>query len=322
MTSAPKIHLLDEADFERPEFTVLAEGLAFPEGPVAMPDGSVLLVELSKGLVSRVTPQGEVHPLAAAATCLNGLAPGPDGLMYICNNGSALASDQPSPPAAGPDGSDYAGGSIQALNLATGELKTLYDRCPGGLLSAPNDIVFDDAGGFYFTCLGKRHTRLRGFGGLYYALADGSEIREIAYPVFSPNGIGLSPDGRTLYYAETDGCRLWAYDILEPGKLDKTGAGPDGSRLVATLGGYQKFDSLAVEASGNICVATLVSGTVSVFSPDGGLVRQVYFGDHFTTNICLGGPERQTAYVTLSRGGRLVSLDWGSPGLRLNHSPQ
>ena len=322
MTSAPTIHLLGEAEYERPDFTVLAEGLAFPEGPVAMPDGSVLLVELSKGLVSRVSAKGEVQPLAAAGTCLNGLAAGPDGLMYICNNGSALPSEQPAAAAGGPDGADYLGGSIQTFDLATGALKTLYDRCPGGLLSAPNDIVFDGAGGFYFTCLGKRHTRLRGFGGLYYARADGSEIREIAYPVFSPNGIGLSPDGRTLYYAETDGCRLWAYDIVEPGVLDKSGAGPDGSRLVATLGGYQKFDSLAVEASGNICVATLVSGTVTVFSPDGGLVRQVYFGDHFTTNICFGGPERSTAYVTLSRGGRLVALDWGVPGLLLNHAPR
>ena len=94
---------------------------------------------------------------------------------------------------------------------------------------------------------------------------------------------------------------------------------PHGGRLVCGLGGFQRFDSLAVEASGNICVATLVTGAISVIAPDGQIVRQVMMGDPHTTNICFGGPDLRTAYVTLSGVGELVALDWPEPGLRLTH---
>jgi gluconolactonase len=87
---------------------------------------------------------------------------------------------------------------------------------------------------------------------------------------------------------------------------------------IAGLGGYQMFDSLAVEASGNICVATLVSGCITVIAPDGGIVEQVPTGDRVTTNIAFGGPELKTACITLSGKGELVAMDWARPGLPLN----
>ena len=87
-------------------------------------------------------------------------------------------------------------------------------------LKGPNDIVFDRNGGFYFTDLGKTRHRDRDQGGVYYAKADGSRIVEVAHPILTPNGIGLSPDERTLYVAETEGGRLWAFDIAAPGVID------------------------------------------------------------------------------------------------------
>ena len=87
---------------------------------------------------------------------------------------------------------------------------------------------------------------------------------------------------------------------------------------IAGLGGYQMFDLLAVEASGNVCVATLVSGCISVIAPDGTLVEQVPTGDRVTTNIAFGGPELKTAYITLSGKGELIAMDWARPGLPLN----
>ena len=87
---------------------------------------------------------------------------------------------------------------------------------------------------------------------------------------------------------------------------------------MAGLGGYQMFDSLAIEANGNICVATLVSGCISVIAPDGKLVEQIPTGDPLTTNICFGGPDLKTAYITLSGKGELVVMDWPRPGLPLN----
>jgi gluconolactonase len=138
----------------------------------------------------------------------------------------------------------------------------------------------------------------------------------------TPNGIGLSPDGNTLYVAETESARLWAFAIREPGVLEKEGwPSPHGGRMVvASPGGqYQRFDSLAVEANGSICVATLAHGGITVVAPDGSAFEHVPMPDFHTTNICFGGPELRTAYVTLSGRGELVALDWPRPGLPLEY---
>jgi gluconolactonase len=150
-------------------------------------------------------------------------------------------------------------------------------------------------------------------------LPDGSRIIEVAYPILSPNGCGLSPDGKVVYVADTEPARLWAFDIEAPGVVKKHAwPSPHGGRIIAGLGGFQRFDSLAVEASGNIAVATLHAGCITIIAPDGKVVRQVAMPDEFPTNICFGGPDLRTAYVTLSATGRLGALDWGEPGLRLN----
>ena len=216
--------------------------------------------------------------------------------------------------------SDYAGGRIERVDPKTGAVSVLYDRCGAHRLVGPNDLVFDGQGGFYFTDLGKARARDRDWGGVYYALADGSKIVEVAHPILTPNGIGLSPDGRVLYVAETETARLWAFDIVAPGVVKKAPfPSPHGGRIVAGLGGFQRFDSLAVDAAGNVCVATLVNGSVSVIAPDGRLLRQVPMPDMFCTNICFGGPDLRTAYMTLSGTGKLVAMDWPEPGLRLAH---
>lgn len=302
------------------EITVIATGLRFPEGPVAMKDGSVVLVEIERQTITRVKPDGSTAVIAHTGGGPNGLAVGPDGAFYVCNNGGfAWRSEWNRLRPAGPS-TDYTGGRIERVDPKTGAVTVLYDRCGGNRLLGPNDIVFDGLGGFYFTDLGKARHRDRDWGGLYYARADGSEIREIAHPILTPNGIGLSPDGKTLYAAETETCRLWAWDILAPGVLAKAPfPSPHGGRLLAGMGGFQRFDSLAVDGWGNICVATLVNGSISVIAPEGGLVRQIPMPDMFCTNICFGGPDLRTAYMTLSGTGKLVSMTWPNPGLRLAH---
>jgi gluconolactonase len=79
--------------------------------------------------------------------------------------------------------------------------------------------------------------------------------------------------------------------------------------------GYARFDSLAVEAGGNVCVATLDRGGITVCSPQGGLVEFVPVpGDTHITNLCLGGSDGTKAYVTQSYAGRVVEVDWPRPG--------
>ena len=300
------------------ELRVVATGLSFPEGPVAMQDGSVVLVEIERQTVSRVRPDGTVQVIARTGGGPNGLAVGPDGAFYVCNNGGFVWRLEMGLLRPAMQASDYTTGRIERVDPHSGTVRVLYDRCGGNPLRGPNDLVFDAHGGFYFTDLGKTRARDRDHGVIYYALADGSKIVEVAFPCLTPNGIGLSPDGRVLYVAETEPARLWAFDITEPGAVKRQGwPSPNGGRLVAGLGGFQRFDSLAVDAAGHICVATLITGCISVIAPDARLVRQVAMPDQVTTNICFGGPGLHTAYVTLSGTGQLVALDWPEPGLRL-----
>lgn len=299
------------------EVRIVASGFGFAEGPVVMPDGSVVLTDIKRGCLWRVTPDGAKSVLVRTGGGPNGLAIGADGALYCCNNGGGLY-----PPdhfmATGP-APDYAGGSIQRIDPRNGEVRTLYTECNHHRLSAPNDLVFDASGGFWFTDLGKRYARHRDHGGLYYALPDGSRVSEAAFPILSANGVGLSPDGKEVYVADTEPARLWAFDIEAPGVVRKAPfPSPHGGRLVAGLPGFQRFDSLAVQANGDICVATLVSGCITVITPQGQVVRQVPMPDSHPTNICFGGADLRTAYITLSETGRLGATEWPEPGLRLN----
>lgn len=284
-----------------------------------MSDGSVLVAEIRSGKIRRVRPDGVVETVADCGGGPNGLALGPDGALYVCNNGgNTYLPDHFA--AIGP-ARDYAGGSIQRVDLSTGEVTTLYTHCGEHRLSSPNDLVFDRQGGFYFTDFGKKHARHRDHGGLYYARPDGSEIIELAYPVAAPNGVGLSADETELYIAETECSRVWAFNLTAPGVIKKhTGPTPHGGRLLCTVPGYQRLDSLAVDAEGNICIGTLITGQITVVSPKGGVVRSVPMPDTHVTNLCFGGPGLRTAYVTLSGKGQLVSVPWPVSGLKLNFS--
>jgi gluconolactonase len=299
---------------------VSARGLRFPEGPVVANDGSVYVTEIEGGTVSRVNADGSVELVATCGGGPNGMAFGPDGALYVCNNGGLIWDRQD-------DGlhvihgtpTSYLSGTIQRIDPRTGDFRTLYDRCGEHKLYAPNDIVFDKFGGFYFTDYGRTRDRDRDIGSVHYALADGSFITEIAHPVANPNGIGLSPDQTTLYVSETETARLWSYKILSPGVIEKLPRpSPNGGRLVCGLPGYQRFDSLAVDSDGNICVATLITGHITVIAPSGEVLRQVKMPDPHTTNICFGGPGMRKAYVTQSTFGQLIEMDWPVPGLALN----
>ena len=125
---------------------VVATGLRFPEGPVAMADGSVILGEIAGGTVTRVAPDGTKSTITAAGGGPNGLARGPDGALYLCNNGGAEYATG-SFLATGP-AKNYQCGYVQRIDPRTGEMRILYSQCGGHKLSAPNDIVFDRQGGF------------------------------------------------------------------------------------------------------------------------------------------------------------------------------
>jgi gluconolactonase len=301
-----------------PAIREIASGLQFPEGPIAMPDGSVLLVEIQRGTLSRVTADGRIYVVADTGGGPNGAALGPDGQVYVCNNGGFEWHAVGGMTVPGLQPVDYSGGRIQRVDLATGTVEDLYTACDGRPLRGPNDLVFDTSGGFWFTDHGKTRDRDRDRTGVFYARPDGSLIREVIFPLDAPNGIGLSPDGTRLYVAETPTGRVWYWDITAPGEVVKGAPLGGGGTLLAGVGGFQMFDSLAVDSAGNVCVATLVNGGITVISPDGQSIEHLPMPDMLTTNICFGGPDLRTAYITLSGTGRLVAMEWPRPGLRLN----
>lgn len=301
-------------------YRVIATDLAFPEGPLELPGGDILVTAIRAGTLTRIAPDGTKTLVAKTGGGPNGAALGPDGAIYVTQNGGfewlerefngerrIFPGEQPH---------DYIGGQIQRITLS-GEVTTLYTECDGERLKGPNDLVFDAEGNFYFTDHGKTHPRLRDRTGVFYASPDGRMIKEIIFPMEGPNGIGLSPDGKTLYVAETPTARVWAVPLAGPGE-------PAGRYVLATVPGapplnYAMLDSLCVDAEGNVLVATLIHGGITTVSPAGAIVSHVPVPDVLTTNCCFGGPDLRTLYVTASTIGQLIAFDnWPTAGLKLH----
>jgi len=298
-------------------FSVLARGLMAPEGPKPQADGSVLVVEMARGTLSRVMPDHSVQVVARLGGSPNGVAIGPDGAAYVANDGGfAFAKKNGLWQALGTS-PHYIGGSIQRVDLKTGEFSTLYRNCGEYPLLAPNDLVFDPWGGLWFTDSGTLINGKPTPGWIYWARADGSEIRRIDGPYPVPNGIALSPDLRTLYVVLTPRREVLAYQVTGPGQVAKGADGKANARVLVRQTGDFMFDSMSMEADGTLVVATLVKGCLSLFYPDGSVRDEVYLPDRGITNVAFGGPNRQTAFVTMSSTGQLAAVPWPRPGLRL-----
>ncbi|MFA6310134.1 MAG: SMP-30/gluconolactonase/LRE family protein [Sterolibacterium sp.] len=306
---------------------IVAEGLRFPEGPVALPDGRILVVEIEGQALTAVSPDGKLEVIADLDGGPNGAAVGPDGWVYVCNSGGWLYTNETL--GTGTIRRNTAQsprrGWIERVRLADGAVERLHEAYQGAPLGSPNDIVFDDHGGYYFTDHGKRSATALEYGSVYYSPPDGSGLIRCAHPMITPNGLGLSRDGKTLYVAETVTRRLWAFDLVEPGRIvPEPWPSSNGGRLVAGLTDNNLLDSLALDSQGHICVACLFNGGIWVISPDGVERRHTALPDLMTTNICFGGEGLRSAYVTLSSTGRLGRLDWdqaGQPLPFLNYQP-
>jgi gluconolactonase len=283
----------------------VTRGLEFPEGPIAMDDGSVLVVEIEGGNLTRVTPDGVRTVVGQCGGGPNGAAIGPDGHVYVCNDGGLAFTTidgirQPFELA-----SDNAGGSIQRVDLSTGAVETVYTHCGDAPILSGNDIVFDNHGGFYF------NDTVAGL--VYYGQPDGSSLHVAATGVEIPNGLGLAPDQGRLYASETYTGRIVFWDVIGVGILS------DAPVELYSAQGRHGWDGLAIDGEGNVCAADLQESGITVISPDGTVTGKVTVPDHdpFVTNICFGGPDMRTAFITSSGLGRLYRTEWHCPGLRL-----
>jgi len=310
------------------EFEVLAGGLGFTEGPAVAADGTVYAVDIDGGRVLRVD-EDDVVVVATPGGGPNGLALESPTTAIVANNGGFLwseveggvripidrATHTNEPPG-------FTGGWIERVDLENGTVEVLHRECDGYPLRGPNDLVFDEAGGLWFTDHGKGRRASVDRGGLYYVPPGGGVVREVAFPLHGPNGVGLSPDGRRVYVAETHTGRLWAWDLTGPGEVALSGASlaiRHGGRCVAAT--PYSFDSLAVEDDGRIVIGALGDGLVAI-TPDGEEADVYPIRGDVTTNIAFGGSDHRRAVITLSRSGSVVQAQWPRPGLVVGLPPR
>lgn len=328
------------------EMRFVADGLDFPGGPLALPSGDVIVAEIGAGRLVRIGRDGLRSVLAEVGGAPTGVALGPDGALYVCNNGApkivrdrlpdGRTAYRPPQPGELPAG---IGGQIQRVSM-DGAVTTLHGECDGRALMAPTGLVFDRAGNFYFSDSGRFEGPVRNpgvsteskhlsalrvagamarnaAGSVYYASPDGRTIKEVLHPLASPSGVALSPDETTLYVAEAGTGRLWAFQITAPGQLGKRrclGVAPGARPL-----NFSWCEGLAVDGEANVLTATFVNGGVTTFSSQGQPIEHVSTGDPLTTNMCFGGPDRRTLFVTLGGSGRVIAYDaWPAPGHQLN----
>lgn len=301
------------------DFTVIADNLKFPEGPVCMPDGSVIVVEIAAGQITRIYPDGRKEIVATPGGGPNGAAIGPDGALYVCNNGGAEWTEHEGLLLPGNQPDDYSGGRIERIDLSTGAVGCLYSTVEGRVLSAPNDLVFDGKGGFWFTDTGKAREHDRDNGGVYYARADGSFIVQSVSALYGgPNGIGLSPDGLTLYVSLTLERIILSFAIIGEGVVASSAIAALPGKVVCSFPGRIMLDSMAIDERGHICVATMADrSSIASIDPETGEFFHVDTSDFITTNIAFGGPDMRDAYITLGSSGRLIKTRWPVAGLPL-----
>ena len=133
------------------------------------------------------------------------------------------------------------------------------------------------------------------------------KIIRVAADMGTTNGIEVSPDGKTLYVNETVQRNVWAFRIERDGSLS-------GKRLLIQFPDFG-MDGMRSDVDGNLYITRHGKGTVAVVSPQGVLLREIDVLGKLPTNICFGGPDGRTAYVTEVEHGRLVQFRTDRPGL-------
>lgn len=256
----------------------VASGLNFTEGPVSAPDGSLYFSDVPRQKIHHLQADGEVNVVLERSKMCNGLAVTKDGKIVACQGGA---------------------GAIVSVDPATGEVKILADGYQGKRFNQPNDLVLDSAGGVYFTdpVYGLPSLPQKTMG-LYYVATDGAVTR-LAKDLELPNGIGLSPDGKTLYVVTMGTSEVMKFHVDGPGKLS---AGMVFCELES--GG----DGMTVDGKGNVYVTQPDQSAIDVFDPQGDRLGRIEFPAK-PANCAFAGPDRKTLYVTARRSIYAVRMN-------------
>lgn len=260
--------------------TLIAEGFRFPEGPVIDSEGNLIFSDPRDNALYKWDGK-QAAKLDLVTEAGNGLAFDKDGNLFICEGAGAKVS----------------------ILMKDGARRVAASHADGLPLAAPNDLVFDDNGNLFFTNPGRSGVPT------VVRISPGKQPTIVAGDAQYPNGIGISPDGKYLYVNDTmGGSALWRYPLDEKGNLG------EGSEFVNF--GKGAPDGMAIAASGNIYIAMNLAANITVVSPDGEILNQYPFPrGSGTTNICFGGPDWKTLYITCGASGKVYQMPAPEPGM-------
>jgi len=277
MPGAPGIPLLVAPDV-RPE--VIINGLAFAEGPAADANGRLFFCDMSSSRIWRIE-RGQsgfrAEPVCDESLGASGLSWSRDGRLFAAQ---------------------FSGGKVVEVVVGAdgkGTLRIFVPALESEALVGANDLVTDERGGIWFTNMGDpRRPQNRG---VYYT--DGTGIAPVRFGVpgiMAPNGLRLSPDGRTLYVVDYKLPQVWSFPVEGPGKL---GEGRPFASLSVVGDGKQVYggDGLAIDSLGNLWVAVPRASAIVVFDPQGKPLGRVML-PKFPSNCAFGGPDGRSLYIT------------------------
>jgi gluconolactonase len=295
--------------------SVKVEGsVAFVEGPAWHPSGNVYFTDVSNNRIMRRDPKGALHVFRQPSGRANGLIFDGQGRLIACEGGGE-------------------GGNRRVTRTEhDGTITVLADKFEGKRFNSPNDVTVDAKGNVYFTDprYGPRDdleqfVDSKPVEGVYRIDSDGKVTRVIAGEVERPNGLAVSPDGKSLYVVDnqnstSDGNRkLWRFDLGDDGSVDLKSR-----KLLHDFGHGRGGDGMEVDLEGRIYVAAgfnvaneplesaEVAAGVHVFSPDGKQVGFVPIKMDMVTNCCFGGAEGKTLFITA--GHTLWSVETTTAG--------
>jgi gluconolactonase len=251
------------------------------EGPAVDRAGNIYAVSYArKPTVGRVTPDGkaEVFLEMPEGSLANGIRFNRQGVMFLA---------------------DYTGHNILRCDMKTKKLEVFAHE---GTMNQPNDLAISEDG-----TLWASDPNWQASTGQLWRIDTNGKVTRVAENMGTTNGIEVSPDGKTLYVNETVQRNVWAFPI----QTDKS-LGP--KRLLIKFPDFG-FDGMRTDVDGNLYITRHGKGTVVVVSPEGRVVREIDVLGKLPTNICFGGPDGRTAYVTEVEQGRLVQFRVDKPGL-------
>jgi len=252
----------------------LAGGFAFTEGPTCDKAGNVFFVDQPNNRIMEWSVDGKLSTFMQPSGHAN-------GMMFDANGNLIACADEHN----------------QLWSIAPDKTVTvLVTNYDGKYLNGPNDVWIAPNGAMYLTdpyyprsWWRTNVTRVSGEQ-VFYLSPDRKSLRRVTDDLKKPNGITGTPDGRTLYVADIRANQTWRYDIL-----------PDGSLTNKTLAVAKGSDGMTMDENGDLVMcATGRTNGVSIFNPAGKLIDHIDVPEQWSANVCFGGPDRKTLFITAS----------------------